>query len=107
MDSSIGLMATQAELDDSHIRKTADVCGGRACIGNTRVRVLDIAVLNRAGWTPADIRTAYAALSLTQIHAALSYANEHEAEVTALLDEDRRTAERIDQVRAQFLSNPR
>lgn len=76
-------MATLAQLVYSHITKSVDVCGGRACVDNTRIRVLDIAVLDRAGQTPAEIRAAYPALSLAQIHAALSYASEHEAEITA------------------------
>ncbi len=95
-------MATTAQLVYSHITKSADVCGGRACVDNTRVRVLDIAILDRSGATPAEIRAAYPVLSLAQIHAALSYAYEHEAEISAQLDEDRRTAERIEH--ARFLS---
>jgi uncharacterized protein (DUF433 family) len=97
-------MPMAVQLVDSHITQSADVCGGRACVDNTRIRVLDIAVLDRAGRTPAEIRMAYPSLSLAQIHAALSYADEHEAEITGQLDEDRRTAERIEQARAQLLS---
>jgi uncharacterized protein (DUF433 family) len=99
-------MGTVAQVVYSHITKSADVCGGRACIDNTRIRVLDIAVLDRAGQTAAEIRAAYPTLTLAQVHAALSYGYEHPEEIGAQLDEDHRTAERIEQARAGFLRKP-
>jgi uncharacterized protein (DUF433 family) len=96
-------MATAAQLVYSHITKAPDVCGGRACIDNTRIRVLDVAVLDRAGHTPSEIREAYPTLSLAQVYAALSYAYEHPEEIAAQLEEDRHTADRIELARSASL----
>ena len=35
-----------------HIEKTPGVCGGKACIGGTRIRVLDIVGLRRRVFEP-------------------------------------------------------
>lgn len=93
-------MATAARMVYSHITKDPEICGGRACIDGTRVRVLDIAALAYGGQTPSQIQSAYPALSLAQVHAALSYAYEYPKEIEAQLEEDRRLAERIDRDRA-------
>ena len=42
-------MATAAKTVYSHITKDPEVCGGRACIDGTRIRVADIACLQREG----------------------------------------------------------
>lgn len=95
------VMATAAvQLVYSHITKNPGICGGRACIDGTRVRVLDVAVLAEAGQTPAQIQGAYPSLNLAQVHAALSYAYEYPQEIQAQLEEDRRFAERIVRDRA-------
>ena len=93
-------MATAARMVYSHITKDPEICGGRACIDGTRVRVLDIAALADGGQTPSQIQSAYPHLSLAQVHAALSYAYEYPKEIEAQLEEDRRLAERIDRDRA-------
>lgn len=35
-----------------HIKKTPGVCGGKACIDGTRIRVMDIVVLHEQGLPP-------------------------------------------------------
>jgi uncharacterized protein (DUF433 family) len=84
----------------SHITKDPEICGGRACIDGTRVRVLDLVALEYGGQSPAQIQGAYPNLSLAQVYAGLSYAHEYPQEIEAQLDEDRRLAERIDRDRA-------
>ncbi len=95
-------MATAAKLVYSHITKDPEVCGGRATIDGTRVRVLDIWCLKQMGQTPEQMLEEYP-LTLAQIHAALSYAYENQAEIEAVLEEDTQIAERGARVREEFL----
>jgi uncharacterized protein (DUF433 family) len=97
-------MATAAKTVYSHITKDPEVCGGRACIDATRIRVLDIVGLHRRGVKPEDMLHAYGSeLTLAQVHAALSYAYDHPDEIDAAIEEDRGVAERIERDRDEYL----
>jgi uncharacterized protein (DUF433 family) len=95
-------MATAAGTVYSHITKDPEVCGGRACIDGTRIRVVDIACLQRQGYTPEKMLEAYPSLNLAQLHAALSYYYENPQEIEGALQEDREVAEKIESERADF-----
>ena len=97
------LMATaKAVIVYSHITKDPEVCGGRACIDGTRIRVLDIVGLHRRGMKAEDMLKTYASqLTLAQVYAALSYAYDHPDEIEAALEEDRRVADQIEHDRAE------
>lgn len=95
-------MATAAKTVYSHITKDPEVCGGRACIDGTRIRVLDVWSLKLSGLTPEQMLEEYP-LTLAQVHAALSYAHENLGEIEAALVEDDRIAERIERDREEFL----
>ena len=97
------VMATAAKTVYSHITKDPEVCGGRACIDGTRIRVVDIASLQREGHTPERMLEAYPYLNLAQIHAALSYYYENQQEIEDALKEDRTVADRIERDRDAFL----
>ncbi len=97
-------MATAAKLVYSHITKDPEVCGGRATIDSTRIRVVDIWSLKQRGLTAEQMLGEYP-LTLAQVHAALSYAYENLGEIEAALTEDDRVAERIQHDREQFLKN--
>ena len=71
-----------------HISKVPGVCGGQACIDNTRVRVKNIVFLHKQGHLPEKILETYPFLNLAQVHAALSYYYENRAEIEASLSED-------------------
>ena len=64
------------------ILKTPGVRGGKARIEGSRICVLDVVYLHKAGRSPEQIRVEYPDLNLAQIHAALSYyyANTEEIE---------------------------
>lgn len=98
-------MAIAAKLVYSHITKDPEVCGGRATIDGTRIRVLDIWSLKRRGLSPEQMLEEYP-LTLAQVHAALSYAYENLAEIEAALTEDDQVGERIQRDRAEFLKEP-
>lgn len=87
----------------SHITKDPEVCGGRACIDGTRIRVLDIVCLQRQGDAPEKMLEVYPSLNLAQVHAALSYYYENPREIESALEEDQKVAERIEGDRADFL----
>jgi uncharacterized protein (DUF433 family) len=62
------------------ITKTRGVCGGRACIANSRIPVYIIEEYRRAGFTE-KIPLAYPHLRMEQILAALDYATSHPQEM--------------------------
>ncbi len=86
-----------------HIEKTPGVCGGKACIAGTRIRVLDIVGLKRRGFEPEEMLRMYAVpLTLAQVHAALAYYYDHPEEIEASIREGRKLVARVrvDQARA-------
>ena len=96
-------MATATKTVYSHITKDPDVCGGRACIDGTRIRVVDIACLQREGYTPERMLEVYPSLNLAQIHAALSYYYEKPQEIEDALNEDREVGAKIERDREGFV----
>lgn len=67
-----------------HIEIRPDKCGGKPCIAGTRVRVWDIYVLSeRLGKSADEILSDYPELSLADVHAALAYYFDHQAEIDA------------------------
>lgn len=99
------MASAKATIVYSHITKDPEVCGGRACIDGTRIRVVDIACLQRKGHAPERMLDVYPSLNLAQVHAALSYYYENPQEIESALQEDREVAERIESDRADFLRN--
>jgi len=71
---------------------------GVARIARERSKVTQIVCDVRNGMTPEMIRDAYPHLTLSQIHAALSYYHDHKDELDAQIDQGRRLA---DALRAQ------
>ena len=71
--------------------------GGRAFLAGTTIKVIEIALDHIAeGWSPAEIRHQhYNAFSLAQIHAALSYYFEHQAEFDAEIERQDREYEEL------------
>lgn len=68
---------------------------GVARIAGTRMKVRDIARDARQGHRADDIQEAYEHLTMAQIHAALSYYYDHQAEVEAEIEEADRTTEEL------------
>lgn len=81
-------MATAAKLVYAHIVKEPGYCGGKAAIDHTRVRVMNVVFLWKAGKTVEEIRTCYPDLSSAQVHAALSYYYDQVDEIDAELEHD-------------------
>lgn len=96
-------MATAAQVVFSHITKNPTVCGGKACIDNTRIRVMDIVQLQREGKKPEEMRNVFAVqLTLGQIYSALAYADDNAAEIEADFARDEEVVEQIERDRGEF-----
>ncbi len=95
-------MATAARTVYAHITKDPRVCGGKACIDNTRIRVMDIVELQREGQKPEDMRNVFAVpLTLAQVYSALAYADENPEEIEANFAEGPEVEAQIDRDRAE------
>jgi len=91
-----------------HIEKTPGVCGGKACIEGTRIRVLDIVGLRRRGFEPEEMLRMYAApLSLAQVHAALAYYYDQPDEIETSIREGRKLVARVRGDQARLLKQRR
>lgn len=97
-------MATAAKVTYAHIVKEPGYCGGKAAIDHTRVRVNNVIFLHQEGKTPQEILAIYSDLSLSQVHAALTYYYDHPAEIEAELAAEEGSDERHEQRKAEALS---
>ena len=88
-----------------HISVTEGVRGGRPCIAETRITVMDIVTLERIGLPAEEMRTYYSSrpLSLAEVHAALTYYYDHKDAVDACFEEDRKWDEGHEERRAEYL----
>jgi len=67
---------------------------GRVWIDQTNVKVIEVVLDQLAyGWSPEEIHFQHPHLSLAQIHAALAFYYDHQAEFDAEIEEDLKSAE--------------
>jgi uncharacterized protein (DUF433 family) len=83
------IMATDTTKNQSWVQKTPGVCGGRACIRNTRITVWGVVNSRRLGAADEQILENIVGLTPGDLHAAWEYYREHPAEI----DEDIRDNE--------------
>ena len=101
-------MATPATIVYAHITHNPKVLGGRACIDNTRIRVLDIVQLLREGKKPEEMLNVFAVpLTLAQVHAALAYYYDHPDEIEQAYRDSERWEAEYERERAEYLSRQR
>ena len=97
-------MATTVGTVYAHITKDSEVCGGRACIDGTRIRVMDIVALEREGYAPEKMLNVFAVpLTLGQVYAALTYYYDHKDEIEASFIEAHESAIESERKRTEFL----
>ncbi len=77
--------------DYRNIEKVSEVCGGRAVIAGTRIRVSVILWCDRQGMGVGEILTQYPHLRPSDVHDALAYAYDHPEEIEADLAADDET----------------
>ena len=63
------------------IQKTPGVCGGRACVGNTRIAVWTLVGFLQQGATDEDMLQAYPALTVDHLNLVREYYETHRAEI--------------------------
>ncbi|HVR73147.1 MAG TPA: DUF433 domain-containing protein [Planctomycetota bacterium] len=82
------------ETHHAHIIKDPAICGGKACIRGTRIRVLDIAdAAERLALSPDEICDQYGGLTLAQVHTALAYYYDNQEGIAADRDSERQKVE--------------
>jgi uncharacterized protein (DUF433 family) len=72
----------------TYVTKTPGVCGGKARVEGTRIRVNNVAYLHKEGANDDKIREAYPDLTSSQIHAALAYYYDNREEIDGELEAD-------------------
>lgn len=97
-------MATAAKVVYSHITKQPGVRGGKACIDDTRIAVVDVVALLKRGLGDQQIVEHYPSLNLAQVHAAISYYYENRDELEADLAEDDGAEAEHERRKAEYLS---
>lgn len=93
-----------------HITLDPAVCGGRACVEATGIRVTEVAAAAEGRSMPdlQEFFHARAALSLGELYAALGYYEDHKPELLVALAEDKRVSdvaerERLDKIKRFYL----
>jgi uncharacterized protein (DUF433 family) len=72
-----------------HIEATPGVCGGKPRIAGHRIRIQDVAVWHeQLGMSPDEIVARFPQLTLADVHAALAYYFDHQAEIRTDIRED-------------------
>ena len=83
-------MATLPAAAYPYISSEPGVMSGRPCIAGTRVRLMDIVAARKAGVPEEELPEYFSSrtLTLSEIHAALTYYYDHQDEIDAALAED-------------------
>ena len=74
-------MATETTQRRSWIQKTPGVCGGDACIRNTRITVWGLVLNRRLGTSAEQLLKNIQGLTLDDLQAAWDYYSQHPAEI--------------------------
>ena len=91
-----------AKVITERISKTPGIQGGKACIAGHRIRVMDIVIWHEdLSMSPDEIVAAYPEITLSDVHAALTYYFDNVEEIR---NDIRRNDALADQLRAQFPS---
>jgi uncharacterized protein (DUF433 family) len=84
------------------ITKSPGICGGKACVAGHRVRVMDIVLRHEdLGLSPDEILAVFPELSLSDVHAALTYYFDN---VDEIRNDIRRNDEIAEELRSSFPS---
>lgn len=95
-------MVTKLKTGHPYIVRVPGVCGGKPVIEGTRIAVWLIAGWFRQGYTPEKIHKMYPQLTLAQIHDALSYYYDHQAEIEKEIRENNPSEQELEDLRAAW-----
>ena len=96
--------------DHPHITRTSGVCGRRPVVRGTRIPVKVLVGYHRMGYSLTEILSGFSGLTPAQLHDALSYYYDHQAEIDADIEADELSTlrERFDlKVDAEGVLHPR
>ena len=98
-------MATAAKIAYPHIERTPGVRAGKACIVDTRIAVIDVALAHEAGLAPEQIQTHFSSrpLTLAEVHAALAYHYDHPEELADYLRRGQQVETDVEKATAEYL----
>ncbi len=86
-------MSTPASIQTSHIHLDER---GAAWIDDTNTKVIEVVQdMIAHGWSPEEIHFQHSHLSMAQIHAALGFYFDHQAELDAVMQETLRRADAL------------
>jgi uncharacterized protein (DUF433 family) len=83
---AIQLLAQSLGSNWQGIEKKPRVCGGEACIANTRITVWVLVEARRIGYSDGDLLTSYPTITATDLANAWSYAAAHPDEIELAID---------------------
>ena len=69
------------------IQKTPGVCGGQACVRNTRIPVWTLVSLRQQGATEQELLDNYPGLTLKDLTAVWGYYYNHKSEIDLIIAE--------------------
>ncbi len=81
-----------SKVDYRNIERNPQLCGGRAMVAGTRIRVAIILGCYRQGMTVEEIVQQYPHLRPADVHDALAYSYDHPEEIEADLTADNEAA---------------
>jgi uncharacterized protein (DUF433 family) len=89
------MSATALGVSKEHITKTPGVCGGRACIAGTRVRVMDVVANHvHAGRPVEEVAEMFCVpITVADVYAALAYYHDNRDEIEHDFEVHRQAAE--------------
>ena len=81
----IQLLSQSLGNDWQGIEKTPGICGGQACIVNTRIPVWVLVEAHRLGYSDADLLTSYPTITATDLANAWVYTAAHTDEIDLII----------------------
>ena len=70
------------------IEKTPKVCGGEACIANTRIPIWVLVEARRLGYSDVDLLTSYPTITATDLANAWVYAEAYPDEIELAIEQN-------------------
>jgi len=84
----IQLLAQSLGSNWQGIEKTPKVCGGEACIANTRIPIWVLVEARQLGYGDLDLLTSYPTITATDLANAWVYAAAHRDEIDLVIEQN-------------------
>ena len=87
---------SSSETQFKYVVRDEGICDGQPRIASTPLKIQGIALeYGRLGWTPDQICESHPGITLSQVHAALSYYYDHREEVDLAIHLDKEFSDRL------------